>query len=322
MKAQQILILLFSVFLGYLNAQTLPPIQVYSPEDYNADNQNWQISQSKSKFIYVANNRGLLEYDGSDWHLYESLNKSIIRSVKVIGDKIFTGCYMDFGYWNKNSFGKLEYVSLLPKLEQKIEEDEQIWNILDLNEWVVFQSSHKIYLYNTLNQTFKIIKTDKIIFNIFNIENTIFYSVRNEGVYKIKEGKPELVTDDFVIKNDKVISIFSINKDVIVLTQKSGLYKLENNKALKWNIPANNIFEQSNVYCALRLKNGQFIIGTISNGIINLNPDGSFNYQINQKNGLSNNTALSLLEDIDNNLWVGLDNGINCINITSPSSSI
>jgi ligand-binding sensor domain-containing protein len=33
---------------------------------------------------------------------------------------------------------------------------------------------------------------------------------------------------------------------------------------------------------------------------------------------LSNNTALSLYEDVDKNLWVGLDNGINCINLQSP----
>lgn len=318
MRILKVCVILTFIGLGYINAQTLPPIKVFKPVDYNADNQNWQISQSNNKFIYVANNRGLLEFNGSEWHLYESLNKSIIRSVKVIDDKVFTGCYMDFGYWSKNSFGNLEYVSLLPKLEKKIEEDEQIWNILELNEWVIFQSSNTIYCYNTLNQKFKIITSDKTIFNIFNIKNEIFYYVRNEGVYKIEDGNPELVTDDLVIKNNRVIKIFSIDNELVLLTQKAGFYRLEKNKAVKWNISKNSIFEQCNVYCALRLKNGQFIIGTISNGIINLNADGSFNYQINQKNGLSNNTVLSLLEDEDSNLWVGLDNGINCINIMSP----
>ena len=318
MKKKAILILVYFICGIYTNAQTLPPIQIFSPEDYNADNQNWQISQSNNKFIYVANNAGLLEFDGSEWHLYESLNNSIIRSVKAINDRIYTGCYMDFGYWTKNSFGNLEYLSLLPQLDKKIEEDEQIWNILDLNEWVVFQSSHTIYFYNSLTQEFKIIKSDEIIYKVFKVEDTIYYNVRNEGVYKIKNGKSELVTDDLAIKKDRVINIFSFNDEIVLLTGKLGFYKLENNKALKWNIPANKIFEQSNVYCALRLKNGQFIIGTISNGIINLNPDGSFNYNINQKNGLINNTALSLLEDMDDNLWVGLDYGINCINITYP----
>jgi ligand-binding sensor domain-containing protein/DNA-binding CsgD family transcriptional regulator len=310
-----IYLLLFSLLTF---GQELPPIEKFTPEDYNADNQNWQISQSDNKFIYVANNGGLLEFDGSKWHLYESVNNSIIRSVKVINDRIYTGCYMDFGYWIKSPFGNLEYVSLLPQLEKKIEEDEQIWNIIELNEWVVFQSSQSIYFYNSLTQEFKIIKSDKLIYKIFRIEDTIYYNVRNEGVYKIKNGKPELVTNDAPIKEDRVINIFPFKDEIILITRNSGFYKLENNKAIKWDIPSNNIFEESNVYCALQLKNGQFIIGTISNGIINLNPDGSYNYQITQKNGLNNNTALSLLEDKDENLWVGLDNGINCINITSP----
>jgi ligand-binding sensor domain-containing protein len=38
---------------------------------------------------------------------------------------------------------------------------------------------------------------------------------------------------------------------------------------------------------------------------------------ITQNKGLSNNTALSLYEDVDKT-WVGLDNGINCINLQSP----
>ena len=44
-------------------------------------------------------------------------------------------------------------------------------------------------------------------------------------------------------------------------------------------------------------------------------------YHIDQNKGLSNNTALSLFEDLDKNLWIGLDNGINCINLQSPVRS-
>ena len=66
----------------------------------------------KDKSIYFANNKGLLMYNGARWKLYKSKNSSIVRSVKVIGDKIYTGSYMDFGYWKKNEFGTLEYNSI------------------------------------------------------------------------------------------------------------------------------------------------------------------------------------------------------------------
>ena len=95
------------VFFIYCNnfSQELPPITFYTPTHYDAENQNWSISQAKNKNIFIANNKGLLEFNGAKWQLYPSPNGTIIRSVKVIEDKIFTGCYMEFGYWERNNLG-------------------------------------------------------------------------------------------------------------------------------------------------------------------------------------------------------------------------
>ena len=40
--------------------------------------------------------------------------------------------------------------------------------------------------------------------------------------------------------------------------------------------------------------------------------------ELNKSNGISNNTILNLYEDNDQNLWLGLQTGINCINLKSP----
>jgi hypothetical protein len=56
-------LLFFSIQLicsQYSDAQELPPIQVYTPEQYGGENQNWSISQSSNDKIYIANNKGLL----------------------------------------------------------------------------------------------------------------------------------------------------------------------------------------------------------------------------------------------------------------------
>lgn len=102
----------FLLFISIFSfGQELPPIVNYSSSTYGAGNQNWMISQDKSNYIYIANNDGLLEFNGSAWTLYPSPNETIIRSVKVIDNKIFTGCYMEFGYWMRQSNGKLKYTS-------------------------------------------------------------------------------------------------------------------------------------------------------------------------------------------------------------------
>ncbi|WP_370274347.1 hypothetical protein [Flavobacterium sp. RSP46] len=82
-------------------SQELPPIVKYFSTTYGAGNQNWMISQDQNHYVFFANYEGLLEFNGSNWELYPSPNETIVRSVKVIGNKIFTGCYMEFQFWKK-----------------------------------------------------------------------------------------------------------------------------------------------------------------------------------------------------------------------------
>ena len=114
--------------LGIFNAlsQERPPIEVYSPKTYGAENQNWAISQANNKFIYVANNKGLLEFNGSRWQLYPTPNATIMRSVNVIDDVIYTGSYKDFGYWKANEYGTLSYHSVANDLNIEFLEDEEL----------------------------------------------------------------------------------------------------------------------------------------------------------------------------------------------------
>ena len=52
----------------------------FSPNSYGAENQNWGIAQSQDKLLYVANNKGLLEFNGANWTLYPSPNETIKRA--------------------------------------------------------------------------------------------------------------------------------------------------------------------------------------------------------------------------------------------------
>ena len=82
----------------FAEAQELPPIENFSPQLYGAENQNWSISQGNDMYIYVANNSGLLEFNGAKWKLYPSPNNTYLRAVNVIGNKIYTGCFREFGF--------------------------------------------------------------------------------------------------------------------------------------------------------------------------------------------------------------------------------
>ncbi|RSK42131.1 LuxR family transcriptional regulator [Mangrovimonas spongiae] len=302
----------------YTSAQEIPPISIFQPKTYKAEAQNWAISQSQDKFIYVANNSGLLEFNGAKWQLYPSPNESIVRSVKVIGDKIFSGCYMEFGYWQKNNFGNLDYTSLSNKIASKLLEDEEFWNILKIDKWVIFQSLSRLYVYDTKDNNIDIIDSETRLNKAFNANETIYFQGLGKGFFEVNNGKANLISDHAVLKEKIVVDIFYIDSKLLFLTQDNGFYWLDNNQLNKWNIAANKALDLKSVYSCKRLKDGSFVLGTISNGVLIVDKKGEILYEINQLSGLSNNTVLSVFEDDESNIWLGLDNGLNMIDFDSP----
>lgn len=311
--------LLFFFSCVFLKAQELPPIENYSPKLYNAENQNWSISQSVDKEIYIANNGGLLVFNGAAWKLYPSPNNTIIRSVNVIGSRIYTGSYMEFGFWRKNAFGILDYISLSDKIKDKLIEEE-FWNIIKYDTWVLFQSLNRIYIFNTVDETFQIIDSETQLPKIFKVGDSIYFQKMNNGIYKIENGKEVLVTNNQILQRNILVNIFYVDRKILYQTQDIGFYYIENNQIHRWDIQANSIIDKISVYSSLQLNDGSFVLGTIANGLFYLDKNGSLLYKINQKKGLINNTVLSMFEDSTHNLWLGLDNGVSVINLDSPFS--
>ncbi len=304
-----------------LFSQEFPPIVKYSSAIYGAGNQSWMIAQDDQNYMYFANNDGLLEYNGTNWQLYPTPNETIMRSVKVIGNKIYTGCYMNFGYWTRQTNGKLKYTSLSDTIKNKILDDEQFWNILKYDQWILFQSLNRIYIYDTKTGKFKIIAPRNGVVKSFASKNAIYFQTINEGLFEIESGKAKLVSDHPILKKFTVVNMFTTEDGLQIQTQLDGIYKLAGNHLTRFPTDVDAALKSGFVYSSQLLQDGSFALGTVSNGIFIISENGKLKYHISQSKGLSNNTALSLFEDSDENLWVGLDNGINCINIQSPVHS-
>ena len=121
--------MVFSILiLGFIDLEVqniVPPVRNYRLWEYNGASKNWDVSISTTGEVFVANHLGLLHFDGERWTLNQLPNKTIVRSVLVLDDKIFTGSYEEFGYWQENSLGALEYKSLaqlIPREGLKSEE--------------------------------------------------------------------------------------------------------------------------------------------------------------------------------------------------------
>ena len=299
-------------------AQEIPPIVQYKSEILFAGHQNWMISQDDKGTIYAANNKGLLRFTGTEWELLTSPNQSIIRSVKVIDDKVCMGSYMDFGYWERAANGSLNYISLVKELDIELLEDEQFWNIIDYGKKIIFQSLNRLIIIDIGNKTFQYVYTENTLLKSFKVGDKIYFQESGKGLFEVIGGEAFSVSNDKVLRSNVIIGLFKVEGKLLILTDQSGFFFLEKNRLLKWKIEAEEYFKGYKLYNSLRLSDGTFALGSISRGLFWIDAEGKFLMGLNKAGGISNNTILTLFEDDRQNIWLGLDNGIDCINLNSP----
>ena len=312
------LYVLMGWFVGTIHAQLLPPIYNYAPSVYSGESQNWKICQAINQKIYFANNIGLLEFNGVVWQHYPSPNGAIVRAVNAKGNTIYTGGFAEFGYWQADAFNRLQYTSLSKRLSPKDIEDEEVWKIVFFDHWVLFQSLHKLYIYDSQHDHFHIVHSQNNLPKIFKVGEHIFFQKMNEGLFALVNGKEELRSEASLFREHIVINIFPYKGKFLFVTQDKGIYEGTPAEVRPWQVSTGALTSSLNIYSCEQLSDGSILLGTIANGVYRLSPEGQLWEHLHQKQGLQNNTVLSIFEDKEHNVWLGLDNGISMVNFFSP----
>ena len=309
-----LVILLLSFFVG--NAQEMPPVANFDAKTYQAGNQNWLLSQGKDKKIYSANNSGLLVYNGEQWSLFKVPGGSAVRSVLAIGNRVYTGSYMDFGYWEPDLQGDFNYTSLKGLFDGEIIDGEQFWHIKELDDYIVFQSLQRLYTFNKKTSTVGVLSTKGSVSNIFSVNDQVYYQVAEEGLFSIENGAQEALISNDIIKDKPLVGLCSFSENqLLAVTRDDGLFLIENQT---WKpLVIDNYPLSESIYTALYLNSGELFLGTIGGGLYILNLNTSNVKHLSQP-ALINNTVLSLMEDSTGNIWVGLDNGLSVLYMASP----
>lgn len=303
--------------------QELPPVVNFGPSQYSAGNQNWMIDQAENKNLYFANSTGLLEYNGEKWILYPVPNNTIVRSLKVVGNRVYTGAYMEVGYWEENDFGALEYTSLVSKFNGAIGEGEQFWDIEFIDDLVVFRSFGGVYFYNPKQDAITKMPNPlgKPISGIFKVEKELYFQLVGEGLYVIRNGSAEEVIPVEELGETAIMHIYLEEGILSFISGKTEFYKWRGDKLQKNIKPVNREIGNPNILDAINLPGGDIVLGTVGNGVVEIDAAGNIVNAFNQGNVLLNNTVLDLFMDKDDNLWAGLDYGISSIDLRSSFRS-
>jgi len=308
--------------LAPVNAQQLgfPLVKNYSPEDYNAQDQNWAVLQDNRGVMYFGNNVGLIEFNGSRWELIQVPNKSVIRSLAKDGNgRVFAGALGDFGYLKPDAQGNTQFVSLLSKLPESERKFSDVWEIYVLPEGVFYRANNAFFVLKP-DQTVQIIKSEPGYHKAYAIGSQLYVRERQKGLCVWNGKSFELLPDGEQFAEERIYGIlpYDNNGNLLILSRNKGLFLYDGNKLKPFKTEVDERLLKGQIYTALKIKSNVFAIGTYQAGLFIINEKGNLLAHLDKSKGLRDNTIHDLHIDKNQNLWAALGNGLAYIEINSP----
>jgi AraC family transcriptional regulator, chitin signaling transcriptional activator len=307
-------------FAQRFSLKGMPLIENFTPEQYLNKGKIWDISSAPNGIVYMAADKGLLEYDGKTWKCFKG-SSGFTRSLFISNDSlIYTGSDLDFGVWKRNKFQRFDYTSLYPFQKDIKEINEEFWNVVQVKDKILFISFSNIYLYKK-GQLTKIPApfrfTDSFVAN-----DSVYFADEKEGLFVLSNLTLKQVFSYSTQNKFEIKGCYNHNKDRILVTKNSGLISYSNGILKPINNQLSEKLAAAKVFCFKQLNSQQLAFGTVLKGLFITDLEGNIIHHINKKKGIPNNTILSLFYSNKGKLWLGLDQGLSNIDLQNDYTFI
>jgi ligand-binding sensor domain-containing protein/DNA-binding CsgD family transcriptional regulator len=325
MKNFVLLSLLLNIVFCAANTQTsigIPAIKNYTHADFNAGSEIYDAKQDKNGILYFANNDGLLTFDGSYWKTYPLPNKAAIKSVAIDPQgRIYVGGQDEIGYFFPDAGGVLRFHSIKQLMPQKARQFAEIWAIVLYKNEVFFRTIECVFEYH--NNEIKTFDAPGGWRLLTGTGSRLFAEDKDEGLVSFQASEWQTYKSQIPTADLHITSVMDYRQDtVLVTTLKKGLFLLAGNTLIKKATAIDAFLNNDQVSCAKKINNNRYAIGTKAQGLFIIDGKGNLVERFSNADGLQSNNILSLLLDKDNNLWLGLENGLDFINYSSAVKHI
>lgn len=291
-----------------------PPYSAFTPEAYDAAEENYAAVQDNRGLLYVANQKGVLEFDGLDWRLIPLPGKAPATALAVSDSgRVYVGSINEFGYLEPDILGVLRYTSLHKKLSGA-QEIGQVENILVCNDGVYFAAENGIY------------RWDGRQMSVVQLQEQTTYGLKqlellSDGTLVSLQGDKALpIRRPAELEEAEFTALTRYTEKLYLLTTKSEIFLYDGGRFRKVNTKADDFFENNIIAEVTPTSGGRYAVGTLRGGVVFMSPDGRIQTVLNQNAGLPNETVQGLYMDNQGGLWMLLEKGIARAEVNSPVS--
>lgn len=312
------LLLRYSLLLGDIPQKGRPYVQYYSPKDYRAGSNTYNVVRDSLGVFYFSNDEGVLMFDGSEWSLIPiELGKSVYW-VEIADDgTVLVASTGEIGYLDHLPNGQKIYRSLMHSGGETV--FENVWEIAVTSRGSVFRSKKLLFHYFEGKVT--TIPTNKGIFDVaLAVRDTVYVRIYGEGLFYLSDKTLVPVPGGDFFADIKLNSYLPYEDQLLIATRSMGLFLLGDDKVEPFPSEADAFFRKYRIYDGCMTQSGNYAYAAYIKGVAIIDKNGQLLQIIDEEAGLPKHQYLYVGAYDPSSLWITHAVGMSRVEILSPTT--
>jgi ligand-binding sensor domain-containing protein len=289
------------------------PIRNFTSAEYKAGIQNIDFAQNRDMTLFVANNLGVLSFDGNEWttHAFKTGKKQRSLAFDELKNRLYVGSQGEFGYFEND----WEYVSLIDDIPAELRDFDEVWDVFILSNKVYFCTFQMIYVYD--GEAISVVQRDGGFNRSFYAGKRLFTQSPSGQLFELVG---QTLSSTYAQHQQNQIVAGVIQKDEgHLFFYNSGKIEYSTTLETVAEFPdLVNVLAGKYVNHVMQLSDARLVISTQRAGLYLYDMQSNTIENIAKEDGLQSNACLRVFQDFTGNLWVGMQNGMALIDINSP----
>jgi len=300
-----------------------PLVTAYSPKQHLGGSQVFAAAQAGNGILHFGTLRGVMSYDGAWWRHTQLPNESAVFALAVhSGPEIAVGAFDEFGWAAPDANGALAYHSLVAQLPPAMRNVGDVRGVCAMPGGFLYVADSLVIAWSG--------GAPRVIGNLREAPgppNRCFtagravYLTDADGLHRLDPATMTIARAGFDAKTVDLVVPFDETR-VLVAVRGEGLQLFDGTNATPFAPVASRWLQTNSVTAGCRLRDGRFVIGTRTDGVLLLAPTGEIEQRLDAAAGLPVDVLAAAFEDREGSLWLAYHGPLVRIDLSDPVSTI
>ena len=269
----------------------------YSPRDERIDYRSMGMIQDANGLIYFTNKRGVLEFDGKNWHLIAT--PGAVYTLSLVQNQLYVGGVFGLGKIVQQGSDKVfQSVFAKPSIFSSLVAADKLYVISETSLFVI--SGDKVE---------KEIKADstKLFHGLIEVRDSVFVRAGFKHLLKVQNNK--LVETTLTLPVEEEIVFATAQKktgDVLLGTEAGSVYLMRGKSSPELLVLQDAAYlRQNTLEFGVWMNEKQIALGTLLGGVLLIDvTTGATMDHLDFSTGLPDNEVFALMSDHNGGVWV------------------